>query len=283
MKTLCIFPHFSTESHIPYYVEVYVHELSRFFDEVLIVTNDREIDNEKVFDPAQIKILKVKNQGYDFGKFYKGFQHVDISAYSQIACINDSNILFGDLSTIFNWSKTIKADMWGLVDANIRPSYATHADCYHLQSHFLVFNKAAIDLLPTFFSTLDLEAIFDGKDIKAIKRRVINDWEIGLSQFMLSKGLRLNAFIDHQNFTEQHQKPVNANIFLTLYPEVIAAGIPLLKKKVITSVKWRDLTAGKHTWQRLIKRYGSKNLDIKKLVKELKSIRNQHFKNRLLK
>jgi lipopolysaccharide biosynthesis protein len=281
MAKACIFPHYFDQNHIPYYVECYVSELENYFDKILIVTNKRPIENRAEIENNKIEILLVDNQGYDFGMFYKGYKWLNGGEFDNLACINDSNILFGKIDFLFEWAQNQKVDCWGIIDADIKPEFSVHENNYHIQSHFLVFNKAAIILLDTFFDQLDTNQIFGNHTPKNIKKIIINDWEIGLSQFFIKNNLRLKTFFDYQNFskTGNQQKPIN--IAIEKYVEVIEAGFPIIKKKIITSVKPKHLFARK-SWATLIQKFGSDFVDKKRLIAELRQIRNRHLIRKFL-
>lgn len=283
-KSICIFPHFSLLNQIPYYVQIYVIELTNYFDKVLIVTNKREIDNN--FSQPNIEFLFVENQGYDFGMFYKGYQHIKDKNYDKIACINDSNIIFGSLKPIFVWAEKTNFDFWGLVDSVNKPVYSTHTHNYHLQSHFLVFNQLAISYLDEYFEQIDMEKIFKITEAKEVKKIVIDQWEIGLSQFLLSKKLSLGAYFSVNNlnrFTQFSANIEKLNISLDLFPAMIEAGIPILKRKIITSIKPKHIFSIKNNWQLLIKKKIDKSMNVNQLINELQKIRYEHIKMRILK
>lgn len=279
---LCIFPHFYDKPCIPLYVSIYTKELLNYFDKIIIVTNWRPLSNRKVIESEQIEILEVENQGYDFGMFYKAYQSIDQQKYDVIACINDSNIVFGSLKHVFDWANMQKVDFWGLMDANIKPSFSMHQNNYHIQSHFLVFNKKAIANLNAYFNQLEISQIFSIKDPKTAKKRIIDDWEIGLSQYFIKNGLACSSYLSIRNLEEATLIKVKKtkdtiNISLDLYPDVVKSGLLILKKKVVTSVKPRHILSIKNNWRRLIKNYGDTNLDLKSLIKELSGIGFRHI------
>ena len=281
MRSVCIFSHYYDLNLIPYYVLIYIKELSRHFDELVLVTNDRPITNLMELPAEGIKLIKVKNEGYDMGMFYKAFKTLDLSRYGTIACINDSNILIGKLDFIFEWGNNRKADFWGWIDADIKPEYSTNEVNYHIQSHFMVFNKKAIDFLPAFFDTLDLPDIFNRTDMKEVKRKVILEWEIGLSRFFISKGLSATSFIDHKKITGEFQVEASSNVSLKLYAQLIKKGIPFIKKKIIVSIKPAIVLAGSDHWMNLIKKYADVTIDTNKLIHELSGIRFRHIRNKV--
>src|SRR5690554_2252305 len=159
-RKLCVFIHYGRYSIIPRYVEIYLNELSRFFDQILLVSNQdsKVIDVKKL--PSNTRLLSVINEGYDFGMFYKALQTIDLQEYHEIACINDSNILFNQLGSVMAWGKASELDLWGLIDSHQKLWFSTHPDNYHIQSHFLVFRKRALEKLTGFFQTLHLPQLF---------------------------------------------------------------------------------------------------------------------------
>ena len=284
MKRVCIFPHYYDLEEIPIYVKIYVTELSNYFDEIIIVTNRRQIENRIEIESDKINILEVDNEGYDFGMFYKGYQTIKDQDFDTVACINDSNIVFGSLKALFDWGFNQNIDFWGLADANIKPPFSTHAENYHVQSHFLVFNKQAINYFDEYFEQLDITQIFSLTDQKATKRRIINDWEIGVSQFLLSKKLKAKAYFQYNQFDlSAFAKNPAFNLPLDLFPQIIKRGLPIIKKRIITSAKPKDYLNFRNNWRYLIKKYGNPTWNIDQLLVELKQIRNRHFLNKIRK
>ena len=272
-KSLCVFVHFSNNPYIPLYVKIYVDEISKYFDQVILVTNERSAQAEASYKKLNISTVFVKNEGYDLGMFYKVFQSINPEDYAQIACINDSNILFNELLPIFNWSKEHQSDFWGVIDSNQKPSFSTHKNNYHIQSHFIVFNRKAIQKLPEFFDSIIIQDIYDEKSSKLVRQEVIKKWEIGLSQYLINEGLTCKSYIDSQSYCQLCHSGKSTNVSLKLYPELIRSGFPLLKIKVITKGKWKDLFRTRSYWKNLIKKHGSQSWDIESLIKELSLIK----------
>lgn len=275
LKNLCIFTHFSKYQYIPLYVKIYIEELSAFFDRVILVTNERPVENPEIISASNVSMVFVENEGYDLGMFYKVFQKLKLEEYSQIACVNDSNILFNRLHPIFEWSKQQTADFWGLIDSHQRPPFSSHANNYHLQSHFLVFNRKAFLRLPDFFESLHLQDIFKEKDTRKLRQTVIDKWEIGLSQFLLNEGLTSASYIDSRYYSDRYKSDPGKNVGLKLYAELIQSGYPLIKMKVITKGKLKDIFRLKSYWKNLIETYGNRNWEIKALLDELEFLKRE--------
>jgi lipopolysaccharide biosynthesis protein len=236
-----------------------------------MVTNSRKIEKIPELLNKDIIIQPVENEGYDFGMFYKAFQEIDPSQYDQIACINDSNILFGELNTFLKWGNEQQVDFWGLVDSNEAPWFSTHKNNYHLQSHFLVFNKKAINSLPAFFNAMDMKSIYAEKDTKKLRRFIVDQWEIGLSQFLLNKGLTSASYFNSLSLFAKY-KVKGKNVTHSLYQELIKEGYPLIKKKVALKKSWRSILGWEEPWEKLIKEYAFSGHNIPILIKDIKSV-----------
>lgn len=268
-KSLGIFLHFNNSEYIPYYVLLYLRELTHHLDKVMLVTNERPINNEKELADKGIETLFVQNEGYDLGMFYKAFLSINPNDYHQIACINDSNILFNKLTTIFAWGNSTALDFWGLIDSHEKPHFSTHEENYHIQSHFVVFNEKAITLLPTFFNSIDIQDLFNESNIKTLREKVIDQWEIGLTQFFMEQGLTCRSFINCKTFSEMYLSGKNKNVGHKLYAELIHSGYPLVKKKVIKKHHWKDNFRLKRPWEKLVRKYGNPEWEIETLIQEL--------------
>ena len=270
-KKLCIFLHYFPEGYYPIYVQYYLNELCLHFDEVRMVTNRREIEKAPELLNKDISIQYVENEGYDFGMFYKAFQEIDPSEYDQIACINDSNILFGELKPFLKWGISQQVDFWGLVDSYEAPWFSSHTNNYHIQSHFLVFNEKAINSLPAFFNALDVNYIYAEKDTKKLRRFIVDKWEIGLSQFLLNMGLTSASYFNSLSLRSKYNSK-GKNVTHSLYQELIKEGYPLLKKKVALKRSWRSFLGWEEPWEKLIKEYAVGKCDIAQLIDEIRSI-----------
>ena len=273
-KSLCVFIHFSTEKTVPHYVQVFADELSLTFDRVIIATNHRV--KKTVFDvfAPNVEVLQFKNEGYDLGMFYKVFQIIHPEEYHQIACINDSNILFNKLSPVFSWSRNFNFDFWGMIDSSEKPWFSTHTDNYHIQSHFIVFNQRAIKMLSTYFGLLNMDKIFRIDDPKKLRQTVINEWEIGLSQFLLKNGLKSGSYIQSERFIDLHLSGKAGNVTHKLYPELIQSGYPLIKKKVISKGRWFENFNPKTHWELMVGNYGNPNWNMSRLISEMVKLEN---------
>lgn len=266
---LCVFIHFSTTRKVPYNVKFYVNELSKYYDEIRFLTNNEDNNSEIDFFKGNIIPEFDKNEGYDFGRIYNYLRKIKLENYEQIACINDSNILLGPLDKVMNWGKCSKLDFWGIIDSYQHPRYSKHKNHYHIQSHFIVFNKNAINHLLNYFQSVDLKFIFSIKDKTILRKQVINDWEIGLSQYIINNKLTLGAYKDCAHYSKRYSSGKPKNVSQKLYYELIKDDYPFLKKKVITCGKWYDWMLGKKYWKNVIRQHAHPSLKYDMIIDEL--------------
>lgn len=99
----CIFIHYSTINTLPYYVELYITQLAYHFDTIKVLTNNININNKKILQWENVEFVHFKNQGYDFGMFYRYIKNENLENFSQLGIINDSNILLNELNHVFHW------------------------------------------------------------------------------------------------------------------------------------------------------------------------------------
>ena len=279
LKSLCLFIHFHNSNKIPYYVQLYVNELARFFDDVVLLSNQQgaykpdELSNN-------VQVVYQKNKGYDFGRFFQFIQTIDITLYKQIGCVNDSNVLIKSLDEFFAWKKLENYDMVGMLDSYQNPHFCTFKNSYHLQSHFLIFNPRAIALLDAYFISVDLECLFRETNLKKLRKDVINAWELGVSNYMIKSGMQLCSYFKAEEMTRICQFPKDCNAGLVLSSELVKMGYPIIKKKVIFEWNWNFFRGKKH-WTFLILEEGNLQWDLRRLIKELYQFRQQHRMNKI--
>ncbi len=271
-KRICTFMHFSTSESLPYYVRIYVGELSKFFGKVFVLSNNPNLSNHNYFTGKNIEFVYFENKGYDFGMFYRFITTLILEDLSQLAFVNDSNILLRKLGSVFQKAEDSGADFWGLIDSYEKPWFSSHVNNYHLQSHFIVFNEKAISFLQEFLSLMNLDVLMNEKDKIKVRRMVIDQWEIGLSQFYLKKGLNLKPIFDSQELKTKFRTK-KRNIANEHFYQLAAEGYPVLKKKVVLN-KTNWLKSRKESWQKTIRDFTDPDWNAQQLIDELNSWRN---------
>jgi lipopolysaccharide biosynthesis protein len=272
LKSLAVFIHFSASTEIPYYVKVYLREIGLFFDEVIFVTNNTAVNSSNLDLSTGVEVLTVKNEGYDLGMFFKVIQQIEPEKYLRIACINDSNVLFKELLATFSWSEKNAFDFWGVIDSLEKPWFSTHSDNYHIQSHFMVFEAKAIPFLISYLENLDVKQLFSLTDKKELRRKVINKWEIGLTQYFLSQGIAVGSRFQAKKLAAKWNLNPKKNFAIRYFPQLAKEGYPLLKKKLIVKQPLFEKIFGlQPKWKKWLINFGSPNCEIPKIIEDLES------------
>jgi lipopolysaccharide biosynthesis protein len=219
IKSVCLYSSYVSGDSIPYYVMYYLEQLRPHFMRIIYITNERELQEEaSVFlQGKNIELLKVKNEGYDFGMWYKAILKLESEQnsplqeiYTTVALINDSCILFKDLKADFALIEKSDAAYHGMI---VSDRYATH-----IQSFFLVIRNEAVKVMMEYFHRTGLVADY---------RQVIQQYEIGLTQEMIRCGMKIQSLYNN----EHRAYPKNPSF--ALVRELIEEGIPLIKKKIV--------------------------------------------------
>lgn len=263
---ICLFIHFSNSKALHHYVNIYIRELTRHFDKVKVLTNNSKLQEQKSPFNSKVSFKFMENKGYDFGMFYRFIKQENLEDFSEIAVVNDSNILFNKLDHIFDWGRNNNSDFWGIIDSNEKPWFSGHPDNYHIQSHFLVLKTKAIAKLSSFFESIDIDSIFKETNPKKLRRLVINNWEIGLTQYLINSGLEVDSFIDTTQFDNSSVKI--KNLTHSHFHELAGEGYSFLKKKVANKKrKWFQTENG--LWKETLIKYGNHDWNMERIIQEL--------------
>lgn len=232
MKSLCLFVSYvGNGNHKKDYPMIV--DLEKIFDSVIVLTD------KKMSEDLHVKFTNIvyKNEGYDFGFWYKALNELDLGQYSQIALINNSNALLPgkSLRPIFKWAQDKSFDYWGVTDSHEAPRGVDPNKSHHIQSHFLVFEKAAIPYIMPFFKSVNFERFFKITNQPKLRQSIINECEIGMSQYMINKGLSIGSRFTVKKFVAKvsNRNWKNTNMHVWLWEELIIKGYPLIKKKIL--------------------------------------------------
>jgi len=217
--TVCLYSSYVVGSDIPYYVRFYLENLMPHFSRIVYITNERELsfDAKTFLEENKIEFMPVANEGYDFGMWYKGISKLESEqttslqdVYEYIGLVNDSCILFKDLNVDLERILSSNAGYSGMV---ISDRYATH-----IQSFFLVIRGNAIQVMVDYFHQHSLVTDY---------RQVIQTYEIGMTQEMITKGVHIFSLYNNAN------RGYEKNPSFSLVKELIEEGMPLIKKKIV--------------------------------------------------
>lgn len=131
------------------------------------------------------------NEGYDFGSWRAGLEALgDTTAFDEVVCVNDS--VYGPLwdpAAAFAHPRVAGADFWGMVRSDQSPASRAGRRCAHLQSWFFAARRRLLDH-PAW------RRFWEDVVPQPSKERVIDRYELGLSEMVAAAGLSTAAVFD---------------------------------------------------------------------------------------
>lgn len=196
-ETLCIFAHYDKQDRVDDYVLYSLQKLKELGSDIIFVSTATMLDDDSItkLTPYCDQIVVRENLGYDFGSWKLGLEYVsDLSAYQRLILANDS--VYGplhDLHELFLDMSSQGAAVWGITD-----SYELK---HHLQSYFLVFERAALEN-PAFAE------FWQSLPFYRFKRSIIREGEIGLSTKLSRARLRMAAAYGYGVLRKDHSEVI---------------------------------------------------------------------------
>jgi len=218
--TLCLFSSYFESSVIPGYIRQYLCELRKHAQELWLLSNEKTLtkESENFLAQRNIRLLLLPNKGYDFGQYYAALQCVNLLSFDRLILANDSCLLFHPLDRVLEWFSDSSLDYAGITDSI--------EDNYHIQSYFLIANQNALPHIARYF---EMNGIAEGMGKR--RRKVIETYEIGLSQYLLSQKLTIGAVI---SYAKSGLQPPRYNIALHLAGKLPFLGAPMIKRRFLT-------------------------------------------------
>lgn len=212
MRSICYYSSYFKGNSIPYYIRFYLDNILDCYTKIIFITNEKSLNEDSIsyISSRNIDLMTVRNEGWDFGMWYRAMKIHDPRNFDQVSLVNDSCVLFRKPTEFMSWSKENGLDFFGMVDSN--------AVSYHIQSFFITANKKVI---PELFDYFMKHGILP--DVK----EVIRTYEIGLSRHMAEKGFRIGAMYPTKSYKGEFSP-----MFL-MAKELISKGLPLIKKKIL--------------------------------------------------
>jgi len=180
-KKVSIFAHYDIDNCVDEYVFFYLKELKKINTDIVFVST-ASLDEATLKELYMIcdNVIVRENTGYDFMSYKVGLDSVDLCLYDEVILCNDSVYgPFYPFEDIFTKMQTKSCDFWGIT--------SSHEISFHLQSYFLVFKKQVF-----------LSEVFKGfwQNLKVLesKTEIIQRYEIGLSQQLISHGFRSDVY-----------------------------------------------------------------------------------------
>lgn len=187
------------EGAFPHAVGIYLDELRRHNDHVILVSNS---------DAAYrgCTLLTVPNDGYDFGMWARALERQDIDKISRLTLANDSCFLVRRLDDVYRWA----ADGYlGLINS--------YEEAPHIQTYFQILTQPAIRYFKEFMTERGLPTSY---------QHAIHGYELRLLDYMRGRGVPCDT-----RFKVGPEYTVNPTIHE--WPRLVKMGFPLLKRRLV--------------------------------------------------
>ncbi len=218
-NNICLFASYFEGNKLPYYVRVYLKELKKHLNKVVLIRSGENLDKESVLflEENSINVQYEKNEGFDFGAWYKAFQKIDMKEFDHVFLVNDSCVLFRSLDPFMDWLSKEAADVKGMT--------FSEAVTPHIQSYFMVLNKKAVELAANYFKQ---------HGIKQSIGDVIQTYEIGLNKYFTENGIKLASFVDNGGYQGEFSP------YYKCVDHHLEKGVPVIKTKILFSSYRKD-------------------------------------------
>ena len=208
MKRAAVFAHYDKDNIIDDYVIYYLKNLKKLCEKVIFVSDGTpsEFELQKLDNIADYTIAEPHKE-YDFGSYKRGFFYLKennlLNNIDSLIFANDS--CYAPLSpfeNVFEVMEKETCDFWGITKNKhgIKKcgNKFFYCKCEHIQSYFLVLNSNVFnsDLFSEFMGNVKHEEF---------KKDIIINYEIGLSEFLISNGFKsgfyIKEFLNEKNST----------------------------------------------------------------------------------
>ena len=146
-------------------------------DRLIVVSTAQLAPEARAWLCARSELHEKANDGHDFASYRHGLRQCGPDA-DQVILTNDSVVFPYDPQRIFETMSSRGADFWGLT-----PGYGFS---HHIQSYFLVFERAALD-------SRAFHEFWSGVEDLTARQDVIVRGEVALSAALAGAGLKLDT------------------------------------------------------------------------------------------
>jgi lipopolysaccharide biosynthesis protein len=249
---LCVFAHFDPNGRVASHVLHHLRAIRDFGCDVVFVTTSPSLGDAETetLRPLCVRIVRRRNVGIDFGSWRVGLEGADLASLRRVVLANDS--VYGPFRPLRDVCSAVAArglDVWGMTASRERG--------HHLQSYFVGFERRAIE-------SGFVRAFADSIEFHRDKRRVIERYEIGLTEAARRAGLTVGALWEPEDVARaaerdacfqyrEHPGPWNATL---LCWDVLLRDLrfPYLKTEVLKLDRHRSRSLG--AWRDLVRAAG---------------------------
>jgi glycosyltransferase involved in cell wall biosynthesis len=249
-ESVCLFAHFDVNDRIDRHVLYYLNALKAEGFKIVLITSSKTLSAESLAAAREIcaAVVQRENRGFDFAGWALAMEAFPtIADARELLITNDS--IYGpmrSLDVVFKTMRDRPCDFWGLTESL--------EIMRHLQSYFILFNRAAIkaSAFRTFWSSV--RALSNKSDI-------INKYEVQLTPALNDAGLVADAFIPSKS-----QREI-CNPTLAPWRSLLQDGFPFVKVQLLRD---NPLDNDISNWDRSI---GALDYDVRMIVDHLARVR----------
>jgi lipopolysaccharide biosynthesis protein len=225
LTRVALFAHFDVESRVRPYVLHHLAELRRVCGRIVFLSSSPlDRDARAQLAPHCDDVRLCENTGFDFAMWSSAI--AQLGECDELVLTNSS--LFGPLrplAGVFAEMDARECEVWGITE--------NYDHSWHLQSYFLVFKKAALraPAFARFWSS-----VLPYRD----KQTVIRAYEVGLSQFLVENGLKLEALVPHARLwltgASEYMRPLYrglGNLTCLAPMQLLQHGMPYIKVELL--------------------------------------------------
>ena len=141
---------------------------------------DKKFSNLSLFKNDRIHLIKKKNIGNDFNKYYEGIKIIKkkYEDYNKVWLVNDSFLITKWNFLIYNLVREARNDIIG--------AFLSYQKKTHLQSYLLIMNSKILEYYYDFLNKYKFIEIKSNLD----KTRLIDHLEVGLCNDIINKGVK---------------------------------------------------------------------------------------------
>jgi lipopolysaccharide biosynthesis protein len=184
-RRACVFAHYDERGEFADYARYYLEALQEHVSQLVVVsTAPLQSAAREYLEQRGVQLIVRPNEGYDFYSYRVGIATLDLVGLDELVICNDSVYgPFRPLEELFQRAAADPADLVGL-------TASTEID-FHLQSYFLLFRSPLL-------ASDDFQEFWDQLEPLEEKRRIIEQQEVGLTQFFLSRNHRVSALYERR-------------------------------------------------------------------------------------
>jgi lipopolysaccharide biosynthesis protein len=183
---VALFAHYDRDGIIDDYVLYYLRGLRHVAERIVFVSNGALRPGEAPKLDGLAELVSAEHHGgYDFGSWQRAFAHIerDLGAIGELILANCSCFApvypFAD---VFEHMASVECDFWGPT------AHQKNGQLGNIESYFMVFRQRILTdpAFADFWRAVEPQPHVD---------RVIAQYEVGLSRFLLARGYRLASYM----------------------------------------------------------------------------------------